>query len=55
MRTKVQRLPKNVVFDYRSVTGAEIYHTKKRIYEVFERDQFGRKKKVIYSEPYEAI
>lgn len=55
MRTKVKRLPKNVVYDYRSITGGEIYHTKRRIYEVFEREHFGRKKKVIYSEPYEEI
>lgn len=51
MRTKVQRLPKNAVYDFRSLTGGEIYHTKRRVYEVFERDHFGRKKKVIYSEP----
>lgn len=51
MRTKVQRLPKNAVYDYQSMTGGFIYHTERRVYEVFERNHFGRKKVTIYSEP----
>lgn len=55
MRTKVQRLPKNAVYDYQSMTGGFIYHTKRRVYEVFERNHFGRKKTTIYSEPNEEL
>ena len=49
MKTKVQKLPKNAVYDYTDVFGYKVYHTARRRYEVVTRNCFGKKIINIYS------